>query len=135
MAEAQSVLIAGTWRPANAEGTFQPDNPTTKEKTGEIYPVSTVEDVEEAVEAAAVAAEQIAEIGDEIIAQFLERFAERIEARGDEICQMAFAESGLPVSPRLKDIELPRTTSQLRRLAQLGRRARTLLDAAGHRHG
>ena len=71
MAEAQSVLIAGTWRPANAEGTFQPDNPTTKEKTGEVYPVSTVEDVEEAVEAAAVAAEQIAEIGDEIIAQFL----------------------------------------------------------------
>ena len=49
MAEAQSVLIAGTWRPANAEGTFQPDNPTTKEKTGEVYPVSTVEDVEEAV--------------------------------------------------------------------------------------
>ena len=66
MAEAQSVLIAGTWRPANAEGTFQPDNPTTKEKTGEVYPVSTVEDVEEAVEVAAVAAEQIAEIGDEI---------------------------------------------------------------------
>ena len=75
---------------------FQPDNPTTKEKTGEVYPVSTVEDVEEAVEAAAVVAEQIAEIGDEIIAQFLERFAERIEARGDEICQMAFAESGRP---------------------------------------
>ena len=118
MAESQPVLIAGTWRPADAEGTFQPDNPTTKEKTGEVYPVSTVGDVEEAVEAAAVAAEQIAEIGDEIVAQFLECFADRIEARSDEICQMAFAESGLPVSPRLKDIELPRTTSQLRQAAQ-----------------
>ena len=42
MAEVQPVLIAGTWRPAEAEGTFQPDNPTTKEKTGEVYPVSTV---------------------------------------------------------------------------------------------
>ena len=78
MAEVQPVLIAGTWRPADAEGTFQPDNPTTKEKTGEVYPVSTVADVEKAVEAAAVAAEQIAEIGDEIVAQFLERFADRL---------------------------------------------------------
>lgn len=118
MAEVQPVLIAGTWRAADAESTFEPDNPTTKAKTGEVYPVSTVADVEEAVVAAAVAAEQIAEIGDEIVAQFLERFAERIEARGDEICQMAFSESGLPISPRLKDVELPRTTSQLRQAAK-----------------
>lgn len=118
MANVQPVLIAGKWRPADAQGTFEPDNPTTKKKTGEVYPVSSVKDVEEAIEAAAVAAEQMAEIGDEILAQFIERFAERIEARGDEICQMAFAESGLGVSPRLKDIELPRTTSQLRQAAQ-----------------
>ena len=109
MAETQPVLIAGTWRPAAAEGTFQPDNPTTKEQTGEVYPVSTVADVEKAVEAAAVAAEQIAEISDEIVAQFLERFADRIEARAtkfaDGLCRIWSA-----CLPRLKDIELPRMT-------------------------
>ena len=114
MADAQPVLIAGTWRAADAEGTFEPKNPATKEPTGEIYPVSLRKDVDEAIEAAARAAEQIAEIGDEIVASFLERFAERIEARADELVAMANAESGLPASPRLADIELPRTTVQLR---------------------
>ena len=117
MANAQPVLIAGTWRAADAEGTFEPKNPATKEPTGEIYPVSSRKDVDEAIEAAARAAEQIAEIGDEIVASFLERFAERIEARADELVAMANAESGLPASPRLADIELPRTTDQLRQAA------------------
>ncbi len=121
MANIQPVLIAGKWRAADAQSTFEPDNPSTKEKTGEVFPVSTVNDVNEAVEAAAVAAEQIAELGAEVVAQFLERFAERMEARGDEICERAFIESGLPVSPRLKDIELPRTTSQLRQAAAAAR--------------
>ena len=62
----------------------QPDN---KRENGRVYPVSTVADVEKAVEAAAVAAEQIAEIGDEIVAQFLERFADRIEARGTKFAR------------------------------------------------
>ena len=117
MADAQPVLIAGTWRAADAEGTFEPKNPATKEPTGEIYPVSSRKDVDEAIEAAARAAEQIAEIGDEIVASFLERFAERIEARADELVAMANDESGLPASPRLADIELPRTTDQLRQAA------------------
>ena len=98
MADAQPVLIAGSWRPADAEGTFEPKNPATKEPTGEVYPVSSRKDVDEAIEAAAQAAEQIAEVGDEIVASFLERFAERIEARADELVAMANAESGLPAS-------------------------------------
>ena len=56
MADAQPVLIAGTWRAADAEGTFEPKNPATKEPTGEIYPVSSRKDVDEAIEAAARAA-------------------------------------------------------------------------------
>ena len=121
MSDVQPVLIAGTWRPADAEGTFEPKNPATKEPTGEVYPVSTLKDVEEAIEAASVAAEQIAEVGDEIVASFLERFAERIEARADELVAMANAESGLPASPRLAGIELPRTTDQLRQAATAAR--------------
>ena len=121
MSDVQPVLIAGTWRAADAEGTFEPKNPAIKEPTGEVYPVSTLKDVEEAIEAAAVAAEQIAEMGDEIVASFMERFAERIEARVDELVAMANAESGLPASPRLADIELPRTTDQLRQAATAAR--------------
>lgn len=121
MSDVQPVLIGGTWRAADAEGTFAPKNPATKEPTGETYPVSSIKDVEAAVEAAAQAAEQIAEVGDEIIASCLERFAERIETRADELVAMAHAESGLPVSPRLADIELPRTTDQLRQAAAAAR--------------
>ena len=117
MSNLQPVLIDGVWRQADVEGTFEPKNPATKEATGEVYPVSSLQDVEEAIEAAAKAAEQIAEVGDEIVASFLERFAERIQARADELVAMANAESGLPASPRLADIELPRTTDQLRQAA------------------
>ncbi len=91
MSNLQPVLIDGVWRQADVEGTFEPKNPATKEATGEVYPVSSLQDVEEAIEAAAKAAEQIAEVGDEIVASFLERFAERIQARADELVAMANA--------------------------------------------
>jgi len=47
-------------------------------------------------------------------ALFLEGFAARIEARRAELVELAHAETGLPRSPRLADVELPRTTGQLR---------------------
>src|SRR5262249_46011145 len=50
-------------------------------------------------------------------ANFLETFAARIEAKKAAIVETANRESGLPVSPRLADNELPRTTSQLRQAA------------------
>jgi NADP-dependent aldehyde dehydrogenase len=114
MAGVEPVLIAGSWRDANYNKVFEPEDPATKMKTGKVYPISDAKDVEEAIEAASYASEQIADVGDEIIALFLERYADRMESRADEICEIASAESGFPVSPRLKDVELPRTTSQLR---------------------
>jgi len=53
----------------------------------------------------------------EQIAKFLTRFAERIEARKSEIVETAHAETALPKSPRLMEVELPRTTGQLRQAA------------------
>src|SRR5690606_22087020 len=41
----------------------------------------------------------------------------RIEARKDELVNMAHAETALAISPRLADGELPRTTNQLRQAA------------------
>ena len=105
MSEAQPVLIAGQWRPSDAVGTFQPDNPSTKEPTGETYPVSSAAEVDEAIAAAACAAEAIAALEPGTPARFLERFAERIEARAEEFVAMAHAESGLPAPTRLAAIE------------------------------
>jgi alpha-ketoglutaric semialdehyde dehydrogenase len=121
MSKAQKVLIAGAWRDSDAVGTFEPVNPSTKEATGEVYPVSSEAETLEAVEAAAVASEQLQAHYPEGVASFLETFADRIEARADEIVAMAAAESGLPASPRLADVELPRTTGQLRQAAAAAR--------------
>jgi alpha-ketoglutaric semialdehyde dehydrogenase len=117
MADSQPVLIAGQWRPSDAVSTFAPDNPSTKEPTGETYPVSSAAEVEQAITAAAIAAEAIAALEPGTIARFLERFAACIETRADDLVEMAHRESGLPVEPRLKVVELPRTTDQLRQAA------------------
>jgi NADP-dependent aldehyde dehydrogenase len=53
----------------------------------------------------------------EQIAKYLTRFADRIEARKTEIVEAAHAETSLPKAPRLADVELPRTTNQLRQAA------------------
>ncbi|HIG15930.1 MAG TPA: aldehyde dehydrogenase family protein, partial [Candidatus Handelsmanbacteria bacterium] len=121
MSKAQKVLIAGAWRDSDASGTFEPNNPSTREPTGELYPVSSLDEATEAVEAAAVASEQLQAFYPDGVASFLETFADRIEARADELVAMANTESGLPAPTRLAAIELPRTTGQLRQAAAAAR--------------
>jgi len=113
----QPVLIAGKWRAANAKSTFQADNPTTREPLPDEYPVSSWQDCDEALEAAAGAAHVLRELSGDQIATFLERYAERIEGRSDDLVEMAHAETALPKSPRLAGVELPRTTAQIRAAA------------------
>ncbi len=111
------VLIDGQWRAANAAGTFQSENPATGEKLPDMFPVSSWTDCDQALRAAAAAAPQLRQAAPAEIAKFLNRFAERIEARANDLVEMAHAETGLPKTPRLKDVELPRTTGQLRQAA------------------
>ena len=54
-------------------------------------------------------------------AVFLESYASAIEARAAELVAMANSETALAVKPRLSDVELPRTTTQLRQAAQAAR--------------
>jgi len=89
-------------------------NPKTGEKLVDQYPVSTFADLETAVNNAQFAAGHLGTSLPEKIARFLETYAENIEANGDEICRMAALETALPYEPRLKTIELARTTNQLR---------------------
>jgi 2,5-dioxopentanoate dehydrogenase len=111
------ILIAGQWRVAKASGTFHAENPATGEKLPGEFPVSTWTDCDDALNAAAVAASILRATPPEQIAKFLTRFAERIEARKAELVETANAETALPKAPRLADVELPRTTGQLRQAA------------------
>ena len=111
------VLIAGKWRPADSIGTFHPQNPSTGEALPDEYPISSWKDCDEALTAAAKAAEILRRTPPEKIAQFLNKFADRLDARNAELSQMANLETALPVAPRLAEVELPRTTGQLRQAA------------------
>ena len=113
----QPVLIAGEWRAANASGSFRAENPATGEMLPAEFPVSACADCDAALNAAAAAAEKLRAAPPEQIAKFLTRFAERIEARKEELVETAHAETALPKAPRLADVELPRTTNQLRQAA------------------
>ncbi len=115
------ILIDGQWIAADATGTFQAENPATGEKLGEAFPISSWRDCERALNAAVVAAEQMRKLPGERIAKFLECAADRIDARKQEIVAIANVETALPVTPRLADVELPRTTNQLRQAAAAAR--------------
>ena len=54
-------------------------------------------------------------------ASFLDRFADRIDARKAELSERAHLETALPTAPRLADVELPRTSGQLRQAAAAAR--------------
>jgi NADP-dependent aldehyde dehydrogenase len=119
--DTQPVLIDGQWRAATATGGFRAADPTTGVERPQQWPVSGWSDVDAALNAAVGAAPALASLPGPRIADFLERYADRLAARGDELVAIAHAESGLAVKPRLADVELPRTLDQLRQAAAAAR--------------
>ncbi|MGC4034191.1 MAG: aldehyde dehydrogenase family protein [Tepidisphaeraceae bacterium] len=117
------VLIGDAWQPSSHSGTFRAINPRNKQPIGDEYPVSSWPDIEAALAAADSAAAQLRALPDagRRIADFLERYAAGIEARAQDLAAIATEESGLPVKPRLLDVELPRTINQLRAAAATAR--------------
>jgi NADP-dependent aldehyde dehydrogenase len=113
----QPILIDGQWRPAHAQRVFRAENPATGELLPEEFPFSEWADCVAALDAAATAAALLRATPPAQIAAFLTRFADRIEARKSEIVDSAHVETALPKSPRLAEVELPRTTGQLRQAA------------------
>ena len=111
------VLIAGQWRPARSSSVFTAENPVLGQTLPGEYPISDWSDCDDALTAAVEAATLLRASVPEALARFFEAFAGRIEARKAELVDMAHAETGLPRSPRLADVELPRTTGQLRQAA------------------
>ena len=119
--DAEPVLIAGQWRAAAATGSFCAIDPTTGHERPQRWPMSDWSDVEAALEAAVASAAALARLPGGRIAAFLERYADRLSARGDDLVAVAHAESGLAVRPRLADVEWPRTLDQLRQAAAAAR--------------
>jgi NADP-dependent aldehyde dehydrogenase len=115
------VLIDGQWRPSAGSQFFQSVNPATREPLPGEYPVSPWSEVEQAILAAARVSRELQNASGERFGKFLDRFADRIEARAAEFIATANQETGLPVEPRLKVAELPRTTNQLRQAAAAAR--------------
>lgn len=115
---AQQVLIGGKWRDANHDGTFQADNPSEKSALPDVFPTSTWSDVDEALAAAHVAFREMRQMAVDRLELFLNLFAHMIEENAQSLCELAHLETGLPVSPRLLDVELPRTVNQLKLAAQ-----------------
>ena len=111
------VLIDGKWRAADAEGTFHAENPAKGEALPTAFPISRWSDCDLALTAATKAAAELRIVDPANIAAFLEAYAANIEATAPAIIEAAAEETALPITPRLKDVELPRTTNQLRQAA------------------
>ncbi|MGC9349763.1 MAG: aldehyde dehydrogenase family protein [Anaerolineae bacterium] len=118
----EPVLINGEWRPSkDPVDKFTAVNPMMKEPLPEDYPVSSWAEALEALEAGKEAARQLREVSPETLAAFLEAFADNIDAGGDPIAELAHRETALPIEPRLRSVELARTTDQLRQAAAAAR--------------
>jgi NADP-dependent aldehyde dehydrogenase len=111
------VLIAGKWRAARSVRTFRAINPDSGEPLPDSYPMSAWDDCDAALSAAAEAAEDLRRTPPDRIARFLRAFADRLDGAKARIVEQAHLETALPRSPRLADVELPRTTNQLRQAA------------------
>lgn len=133
MTATANVLIDGAWREADATGTFQAENPGTGKKLDPVFPISSWTDCDRALTAATAAAHALESIAPEKVAGFLEAYASAIESVAGRLAEVAHEETGLPITPRLKDVEIPRTVDQLRQSARAARDnswRRITIDAA-----
>ncbi|MEC8493982.1 MAG: aldehyde dehydrogenase family protein [Planctomycetota bacterium] len=117
------ILLDGAWREARASRTFQAHAPSTGAALEPAFPTSRWEDVDEALSAATCAFEGMRAAGPDAVAAFLEGYADRIEANAAPITEAAHRETALPLEPRLRSGELPRTCGQLRQAAAAARSA------------
>ena len=115
------VLSNGQWVESVGTQTFSAVNPATCELIPGEFPVSPWEEIDQLLQAAADASRDMRNWPGSRFADFLEAYAAEIEQRSDALVQAAHAETGLPVTPRLQDVELPRTTNQLRQAADAAR--------------
>jgi 2,5-dioxopentanoate dehydrogenase len=117
----QPILLAGKWQASDSSDSFRAEDPARRESLAEEYSISSWRDCERALDSAAGALAELRATPVESIGEFLERYAALIEEHADALSETAHRETALPVKPRLRDVELPRTASQLRQAAAAAR--------------
>ncbi|RUL76795.1 aldehyde dehydrogenase family protein [Dyella choica] len=119
----EPVLVGGQWRASlDAQGSFRAEDPSRAEAIGPVFPVSGPADIEATMLAAIDAADALNAAPPARIADFLEGYAAAIDADADCLVTLAHQETALPIEPRLRSVELPRTSNQLRLAARAVRK-------------
>ena len=121
MSDVAKVLIYGEWRDADAGETFAATNPATGRALPGKFPVSRWSDLDAALSAADEAFVELQSVDVETIASFLDKYADKIDAAGEQLAAMAEQETALPAATRLGKVEIPRTSNQLRLCAKAAR--------------
>lgn len=114
------VLVGGTWRDGSDLQGFDAVDPRTREPLGR-YPYSEWEELDAALAAGHEAYLELERTPPERISAFLEHFAEQLGRHAPELADIASRETALPMEPRLRSVELPRTIDQLRQAARAAR--------------
>ena len=118
----EPVWLAGQWTASiDARASFRAQDPTQAEAIGPSFPVSGTADLEATMTAAAAVAAELAAAPAAQIADFLDAYADAIDADADALVALAHAETALPAEPRLRSVELPRASGQLRQAAKAAR--------------
>lgn len=91
-----TIYIGGSWVASSGTDTIEVVNPATEEVIATV-PEGTADDVERAVSAARAALPSWAKTAGEERGKFLQRIAEQLEGRADEIGALISSEMGMPV--------------------------------------
>jgi len=113
----EPILIAGSWQESDSTEFFRAINPETGDSLEHEYPVSGRAEIDACLAAGREASFALRALPRAAISHFLETYADRITERAEAIAKTAGLETALAVSPRLADVELPRTVNQLRQAA------------------
>ncbi len=121
MKSTHPVLIGDRWIASSAAQTFLAIDPSTGGPLPTAFPISSWDEISAALDCAVTAARELRCRPASDAAAFLEVYAAGIEQDVAQLAATAAQETGLPVKPRLAEIELPRTIKQLRDAARAAR--------------
>ena len=122
--ELQPQLIDGQWlTDTSTPDTLQALAPATGETLPAQYPIADWATVDRALDAAVSAQQALQQRADasEALGAFFDHMAAGLEARAEALVALAHTETALPIEPRLRSVELPRTVNQLRLAAAQAR--------------
>lgn len=111
------VMLSGGWRESSASEAYEKKAPGTAETIG-CFPISPWAEIDGALDAGTEAYEVARDTDPLEVSRLLEGMADLIDAAADRVVETAHEETALPVAPRLRDVELPRATAQLREAAR-----------------